>query len=98
MKTIALAALIAGAGLCASAHADFTGPTAPANWTIISSGTLIGASATLGSAVFSPTQLVLSGSTANDPGCAGSASGFWARAGRRRPSPGAAPSASSSPI
>jgi hypothetical protein len=73
MKTITLAALIAGAGLCASAHADFTGPTAPANWTILNSGTLIGASPTLGAAVFSPTQLVLSGSNtlADDLGCAG---------------------------
>jgi PEP-CTERM motif len=73
MKTIALAALIAGAGFCASAHADFTGPTAPANWTIVNSGTLIGPSPTLGAAVFSPTQLVLSGSNtlADDLGCTG---------------------------
>jgi hypothetical protein len=73
MKTIALTALIAGAGLCASAHADFTGPTAPANWSIVNSGTLIGASPTLGNAVFSPIQLVLSGSNtlADDLGCTG---------------------------
>jgi hypothetical protein len=73
MKTIALAALIAGAGVCASAHADFTGPTAPANWVIVNSGTLIGVSPTLGSAVFSPTQLVLSGSNtlADELGCSG---------------------------
>jgi len=73
MKTIALAALIAGAGWCASAHADFSGPTAPANWSIVNSGTLIGASPVLGGAVFSPTQLVLSGSNtlADDLGCSG---------------------------
>jgi len=73
MKTIALAALIAGAGVCASAHADFSGPTAPANWSIVNSGTLIGASPVLGSAVFSPTQLVLSGSNtlADELGCSG---------------------------
>jgi len=73
MKTLALAALIAGAGICAPAHAAFTGPAAPANWTIVNSGTLVGASPVLGSAVFSPTQLVLSGSNtlAEELGCAG---------------------------
>jgi hypothetical protein len=77
MKTIALAVLVAGAGVCASAHADFTGPAAPANWSIVNSGTLIGASPTLGSAVFSPTQLVLSGSNtlADDLGCSGATYG-----------------------
>jgi PEP-CTERM motif len=73
MKTLALAALIVGAGICAPALAAFTGPTAPANWTVVNSGTLIGASPVLGSAVFSPTQLVLSGSNtlADELGCAG---------------------------
>ena len=72
-KTIALAALTSIAAVCVPAHADFSGPTAPASWTIANTGTLIGASPTFGTAVFSPTQLVLTGSNtlSDELGCSG---------------------------
>jgi hypothetical protein len=67
--------------LAGPAFADFTGALAPGNWTTSNSGTLIGGSPTLGSAVFTSTQLTLTGSNslspANDePGCLGSTFGF----------------------
>src|SRR3954451_17458425 len=76
--------LVAGFGLSAlagPAFADFVGPLSPGNWTTSNSGTLIGGSPTLGSAVFTSTQLTLTGSNslspANDePSCLGSTFGF----------------------
>jgi hypothetical protein len=66
--TVFTAALLwASAG---PALADFTGATAPANFTVANVGTLTGAGISLGSAVFSTTQLVLTGSNAGG-GCTG---------------------------
>jgi hypothetical protein len=57
-----------------AAAVDFTGPVAPAAWTVTNTGTLVG-SATLGSATFTTTQLVLTSSNAagDTPSCAGGA-------------------------
>lgn len=73
MKTIALAALVTVAAFCTPARADFSGPAAPANWTVTTTGTLIGASPVPGTALFSPTQLVITGgnSISDTLGCAG---------------------------
>ena len=75
--------LVAGfvlSALAGPAFADFVGPLSPGNWTTSNSGTLIGGSPTLGSAVFTSTQLTLTGSnsfTANEaPGCSGGVFGF----------------------
>jgi hypothetical protein len=70
MRLIAASALAVAAGVSAPAAAvDFTGPHAPGNWTVANTGSLAGP-LTLGSAVFSPTQLVLSGGNSTG-GCAG---------------------------
>jgi hypothetical protein len=70
MKTIAVAVLVAAAGVATSASAvDFTGPHAPANWSVVNTGTLAG-TATPGTGVFSPTQLVLTGGNST-LGCTG---------------------------
>lgn len=71
MKNIlAIAALaVAGAGATPAWAVGFTGPHAPGNWTIANTGTLSG-SPTLGSAVFSSTQLVLTGGNSVG-GCVG---------------------------
>lgn len=58
-----LAAVLAGP----AGAVGFTGAQAPANWAVTNTGSLIGASPTLGSAVFSPTQLVLTGANALSP-------------------------------
>jgi hypothetical protein len=75
MKSVAFA-LLALLGFAGPAAADFTGPTAPANWTVTNTGTLTGGSPTLGSATFSTTQLMLTGSNSLSPsgvspGCSG---------------------------
>jgi hypothetical protein len=75
MKSLAFA-LLALLGFAGPAAADFTGPTAPGNWTVINTGTLIGGSPTLGSATFSTTQLMLTGSNSlspsdDSPSCSG---------------------------
>ena len=75
MKHVALA-LLAWLGFAGPAAADFTGPLVPANWTVSNTGTLIGGSPTLGSATFSTTQLVMTGSNSQSPsgfapGCSG---------------------------
>jgi hypothetical protein len=84
MKPNTLVAMLAGAAFASPALAiDFTGPAAPANWTTSVLGTLTGASPNPGSAVFSPTQLVLAGGNATSPNpgadapaCAGGNYGF----------------------
>lgn len=45
----------------------FTGPYAPATWTIINLGTLAGGSPVLGNAAFTPTTLTITGSNALSP-------------------------------
>jgi hypothetical protein len=74
MKSFAFA-LLALLGFAGPAAADFTGPTAPGNWTVINTGTLIGGSPALGSATFSTTQLMLTGSNSLSPSGAPSCSG-----------------------
>jgi len=69
-------ALLALLGFVGPAAANFTGPTAPANWTVVNTGSLIGGSPTLGSATFSTTQLMMTGSNSISPsglspGCSG---------------------------
>jgi hypothetical protein len=75
MKSFAFA-LLALLGFAGPAAADFTGPTAPGNWVVTNTGSLIGGSPTLGSATFSTTQLMLTGSNSlspldDSPGCSG---------------------------
>jgi hypothetical protein len=66
MRSVAFA-LLALLGFAGPAAADFSGPTAPANWMVTNTGTLTGGSPTLGSAVFSTTQLVMTGSNSLSP-------------------------------
>jgi hypothetical protein len=75
MKSIAFASL-ALLVLAGPAAADFSGPVGPATWTVTNTGTLTGGSPTLGSATFSTTQLVMTGSNSlspsgDSPSCAG---------------------------
>jgi hypothetical protein len=65
-KTFLTAALLAAAA--GPAVADFSGATAPANFTVANVGTLTGAGISLGTAAFTTTQLVLTGSSAGG-GC-----------------------------
>jgi hypothetical protein len=68
MKMIAsLAALLVAAWVAPAGAVGFTGAQAAANWTVTNTGTLLGGSPTLGTAVFSPTQLVLTGSNSLSP-------------------------------
>jgi len=69
MKKFLGATALVFSGLTSSAFAiDFTGPVAPANWSLTTTGTLSGGSPIPGSAVFSPTQLVLTGGNSISPG------------------------------
>jgi len=75
MKSFAFA-LLGLLGAAGAAAADFTGPVAPATWTIINTGTLTGGSPTPGSATFTTTQLTMIGANSISPGgdapsCAG---------------------------
>src|SRR5437764_754447 len=75
MKAVAFSSLLL-LGLAGPAAAQFIGPVAPATWTVTNAGTLTGGSPTLGTALFSTTQLVLTGSNSlspsgDAPGCAG---------------------------
>ena len=78
MKFVAIG-LLALSGFAGSAFAiDFTGPVAAGNWASTSTGTFVGGSPTVGSAVFSTTQLVLTGGNSispppggDTPGCTG---------------------------
>jgi hypothetical protein len=75
MKHVALA-FLACLGFAGPAAADFSGPLAPASWSVSNTGTLIGGSPTLGSATFSTSQLVMTGSNSQSPagfapGCSG---------------------------
>jgi hypothetical protein len=74
-------ALLALLGFAGPAAAVFTGPTAPANWTVTNTGSLIGGSPTLGSATFTTTQLMMTGSNSTSPG--GDAPGCTADSSRR---------------
>ncbi len=66
MKSAAFA-LLALLGFAGPAAADFTGPTAPANWVVTNTGTLTGGSPTLGTATFSTTELTMTGSDSLSP-------------------------------
>jgi len=66
VKAVALGSLIL-LGFAGPAAANFTGPVAPAAWTVTNTGTLSGGSPILGSAVFSTTQLTLAGSDSLSP-------------------------------
>ena len=75
MKSFAFA-FLALLAFAAPAAANFTGPVAPATWTVTNLGTLTGGSPTLGSAIFSTTQLTMTGSNSlsplgDSPSCAG---------------------------
>jgi hypothetical protein len=80
MKTIALTALVAAAAFCGPAHADFTGPYAPGNWTTLITGTLTGSGTSPGSATFASSSLALVGgntaSPTSDVSCVGATYGF----------------------
>lgn len=80
MKPILPAMLVALAGFAVPAHADFTGPYAPANWAIGITGVLTGSGTSSGSATFSSSQLSLVGgntlSPISDVSCVGSTYGF----------------------
>jgi hypothetical protein len=68
MKTIALASILAGAAVLSPAFAvGFTGEYAPENWTVANTGTLSGGSPVVGTAVFSTSQLVLTGGNSLSP-------------------------------
>ena len=77
---VPLVAAFVLSALAGPANADFIGALSPGNWTTITTGTLIGSSTTPGSAMFTSTQLTLTGGnsvTANEaPGCAGGVFGF----------------------
>ncbi|MBV9892022.1 MAG: PEP-CTERM sorting domain-containing protein [Rhizobacter sp.] len=80
MKTTLLASsTLALAALATPAHADFSGPFAPANWTTTTTGTLLNPGS-LGSATFTTSQLTLVGGDVANPtgdvGCSGSTYGF----------------------
>jgi PEP-CTERM motif-containing protein len=66
MKSLVFAS-IALLGFAGPAAADFSGPVGPALWTVTNTGTLIGGSPTLGSASFTTTQLMLTGSNSLSP-------------------------------
>jgi hypothetical protein len=69
-KIFSLAVACVATALAGPAWADFTGATAPANFTVANVGTLTGASISLGTAAFTTTQLTLTGSNAAG-GCTG---------------------------
>jgi hypothetical protein len=84
MKISALSAVVC-ACLAAPAFAGFIGPADPIHWVVANTGTLVGGSPTLGTAVFNPTTLVLTGSNSIspdpasfEPGCAGGIYGVLA--------------------
>jgi hypothetical protein len=75
MKAFVFASL-ALLGFAGPAAADFSPPVGPTTWTVTNTGSLTGGSPTLGSATFSTTQLVLTGSNSlspsgDAPSCAG---------------------------
>lgn len=77
MKSSTLGALLSIV-FATPAFAAFVGAADPGLWTTSNTGTLIGGSPTLGSASFSPTTLLLTGSNSSspdpanfEPGCAG---------------------------
>src|SRR5580765_902891 len=83
MKRISTLAALALAVIAVPAHADFSGPYAPANWTTASTGTLAGTGTTPGSASFSSSLLTLVGGNGiapagSDASCVG---GVYAFAG-----------------
>ena len=83
MKRISTLAALALAVIAVPAHADFSGPYAPANWTTAMTGTLVGTGTTTGSATFSSSQLALIGGNGiapagSDGSCVG---GVYAFAG-----------------
>ncbi|NUZ06411.1 PEP-CTERM sorting domain-containing protein [Piscinibacter koreensis] len=72
MKKLALLAAAAATFAAVPAHADFTGVTAPANWTTTITGTLGTPGASAGGAVFTSSTLTLTGgNTSSALGCAG---------------------------
>jgi hypothetical protein len=67
MKQLAIVSLAALSLAGPAAAVDFTGPVAPAVWTVAQTGTLTGGSPSPGSATFSTTQLVLTGANSLSP-------------------------------
>jgi hypothetical protein len=76
MKPIPTLLLLALGALALPAHADFTGPYAPASWATLATGSITGGGATTGSAVFTSTQLTLAGGNAPAGGCTGGTYAF----------------------
>ena len=74
-KSIPTLLLLALGAVGLPAHADFTGPYAPASWATLSTGSISGAGATSGSALFTSTQLTLAGGNGAG-GCLGGTYGF----------------------
>jgi hypothetical protein len=76
MKRFTLMPLLLAASAMPALAAGFSGAHDAANWAVSNEGT-VADTATLGSATFSATQLVLVGSTSTaDPGCSGGVYGF----------------------
>lgn len=80
MKTTLTLLACALAAIAAPAHADFTGIYAPANWATTTTGTLTGSGSSSGSAVFSSSQLSITGGNTSlpigDASCTGGTYGF----------------------
>jgi len=75
-KSIPALLLLALGALALPAHADFTGPYAPASWATLATGSITGSGATTGSALFTSTQLTLAGGNAPAGSCAGGTYAF----------------------
>jgi hypothetical protein len=73
MKLLAYASLVLLGFAGPAGAVDFTGPVAPATWTVANTGTLTGGSPTLGAATFSTTQLAMTGSNSFSPSAGGDA-------------------------
>src|SRR5215218_1057044 len=81
MKAFSTLAVFALAAVAVPAHAQFSGPYAPANWSTATTGTLTGSAPSTGSATFVSSQLTLVGGNAiappgSDLSCAGGVYGF----------------------
>ena len=81
MKPISTLLVLALAAFAVPAHADFTGPYAPANWATTSIGTLTGTGTSVGAASFSSSLLTLVGGNGvapagSDASCVGGTYGF----------------------
>lgn len=70
---VLMATLATSCAASATTYTGFTGPVAPANWSVDNVGTLTGVAPVLGSAAFSSSQLVLVGANAVSSGAGASA-------------------------